>query len=68
MNISVIQDVPIKTGQLARRNQESGPVLSGISSSARVKERVKLYLYSLSGCSWSVVERTLPLPLYIRVS
>ena len=29
-------------------------------SSAQVKERVELYLYSLSGPSWPVVERTLP--------
>jgi hypothetical protein len=31
-------------------------------SSARVKERVELYLYSPSGPSWSVLGRTLPLP------
>jgi hypothetical protein len=30
-------------------------------SSADVKERVKLYLYSLSGPSWPVLGRTLPL-------
>jgi hypothetical protein len=32
------------------------------SSSARVKERVELYLYSTSGPSWPVLGRTLPLP------
>jgi len=32
-------------------------------SSAEVKERVKLYLYSPSGSSWPVLEWTLPLPL-----
>jgi hypothetical protein len=31
-------------------------------SSAEVKERVELYLYSLSGPSWPVLGRTLPLP------
>jgi hypothetical protein len=31
------------------------------SSSAGVKERVELYLYSPSGSSWPVLERTLPL-------
>jgi hypothetical protein len=30
------------------------------SSSARVKERVEIYLYSPSGPSWSVLGRTLP--------
>jgi hypothetical protein len=33
------------------------------SSSARVKERVELYLCSPSGPSWPVLGRTLPLPL-----
>jgi hypothetical protein len=32
-------------------------------SSARVKERVGLYLYSPSGPSWPVLGRTVPLPL-----
>jgi hypothetical protein len=32
------------------------------SSSARVKERVELYLYYPSGPSWPVLGRTLPLP------
>jgi hypothetical protein len=32
-------------------------------SSARVKERVELYLYCPSGPSWPVLGRTLPLPL-----
>jgi hypothetical protein len=32
-----------------------------ISSSAEIKERVKLYLYSLSGLSWPVLGRILPL-------
>jgi hypothetical protein len=35
------------------------------SSSARVKERVELYLYSPSGSSWPVLGRTLPLRLDI---
>jgi hypothetical protein len=35
------------------------------SSSAEVKERVELYLYSPSGLSWPVLGRTLPLPLFI---
>jgi hypothetical protein len=34
-----------------------------LSSSAEVKERVELYLYSPSGSSWPVLWRTLPLPL-----
>ena len=33
------------------------------SSSARVKERVELYLFSPSGPSWPVLGTTLPLPL-----
>jgi hypothetical protein len=33
------------------------------SSSARVKERVELYLYSPSGPSWPVLGRILPVPL-----
>jgi hypothetical protein len=32
-------------------------------SSAEVKERVELYLYSPSGPSWLVLRRTLPLPV-----
>jgi hypothetical protein len=32
------------------------------SSSAGVKERVELYLYSPSGPSWPILGRTLPLP------
>ena len=32
-------------------------------SSAEVKERVQLHLYSLSGPSWPVLGRPLPLPL-----
>jgi hypothetical protein len=35
-------------------------------SSARVKERVELYLYSPSGSSWPVLGRTLPL-IYVTV-
>jgi hypothetical protein len=38
-------------------------VIIVIMSSARVKERVELYLYSPSGPSWPVIGRTLPLPL-----
>jgi hypothetical protein len=34
-------------------------------SSAEVKERVELYLYSPSGPSWPVLGRTFPLPLWI---
>ena len=33
------------------------------SSSAEVKERVELYLYSPSGPSWPVIGLTLPFPL-----
>jgi hypothetical protein len=33
------------------------------TSSAKVKERVQLYLHSPSGSSWPVLGRTLPLPL-----
>jgi len=33
-------------------------------SRAEDKERVELYLYSPSGSSWSVLGRTLPLPLF----
>jgi hypothetical protein len=36
------------------------------SSSARVKERVELYLYSPSEPSWPVLGRTLPLPLHTK--
>jgi hypothetical protein len=38
------------------------------SSSARVKERVELYLYSPSGPSWPVIGRTLPYMERIRSS
>jgi hypothetical protein len=34
------------------------------SYSAKVKERVQLYLYSPSGPSWPVIGRTLPLPYF----
>jgi len=34
-------------------------------SSAEVKERVELYLYSSSGPSWPVIGWTLPLPLSV---
>jgi hypothetical protein len=37
-------------------------------SSAEVKERVDLHLYSLSGPSWSVTGRTLPLLVFIFLS
>jgi hypothetical protein len=37
-------------------------------SSAEVKERVELYLYSSSGPSWPVLRRTLPLPLPVVCS
>jgi hypothetical protein len=33
------------------------------ASSAEVKERVELFLYSTSGPSWPVIGRTVPLPL-----
>jgi hypothetical protein len=36
------------------------------SSSARVKERVELYLYFPSGPSWPVLGRTLPLPCVLH--
>ena len=35
-------------------------------STAEFKERVELYLYSLSGPSWPVLGRTLPLPLLTK--
>jgi hypothetical protein len=38
------------------------------SSSARVNERVEVYLYSLSGPSWPVLGRTLPLCPSCRAS
>jgi hypothetical protein len=38
------------------------------SSSAGVKERVELYLYSPSGPSWPILGRTLPLPLTLVLS
>jgi len=41
--------------QLGRGVDHSPP------SSAEVKERVELYLYSLSGSLWPVLGRTLPL-------
>ena len=37
------------------------------TSSAEVKERVELYLYSPFGPSWPVVRCSLPLPLYIYI-
>jgi hypothetical protein len=37
------------------------------SSTARVKERVELYIYSPSGPSWPVLGRTLPLPIYVEL-
>jgi hypothetical protein len=36
-------------------------------SSAEVKERVEIYLYSLSGSSWPVLRWTLPLPLRYKL-
>ena len=36
-------------------------------SSAEVKERVELYLHSLSGPSWPVLGRTLPLPFTVPI-
>ena len=36
------------------------------SSSAEVKERVELYLYSPSGPSWPVLGKSLPLPLPLQ--
>jgi hypothetical protein len=42
----------------------SAPVQTYLSpSSAKVKERAELYLYSPSGPSWPVLRQTLPLPL-----
>jgi hypothetical protein len=37
-------------------------------SSARVKKRVELYLYSFSGLSWPVLGRTLPFTLFFYMS
>jgi hypothetical protein len=36
-------------------------------SSAKVKERVELYLYSTSGPSWPCLGCTLPVPMYIHL-
>jgi hypothetical protein len=46
-------------GKAAGRGVDHPPV-----SSAEVKERVELYLYSPSGPSWPVLGWTLPLPLF----
>jgi len=40
---------------------------SSTPSSAKVKERVELYLYSSSGPQWSVLGWALPLPLHIPI-
>jgi hypothetical protein len=37
-------------------------------SSAEVKKRVELYIYSPSGPSWPVLGRALPLPLYFGIA
>ena len=37
-------------------------------SSAEVKERVELYIYSTSGPSWPLLGRTLPLPLILQLN
>jgi hypothetical protein len=50
--------------QKEERREERERRQSGVDhpypSSARVKERVELYLYSPSGPSWPVLGRTLP--------
>ena len=38
-----------------------------MTSSAEVKQRVQLYLYSTSGPSWPVLGRNLPLPFTLRL-
>ena len=38
------------------------------TSSAEVKERIELYLYSPSGPSWLVLGRTLPLPIILSTN
>jgi len=53
----------IGTGSFAGVKRPGGGVNHPAPTSAEVKERVELYLYSLSGSSWPVLWWTLPLPL-----
>ena len=46
---------PFKGGKASGRGFEQPP-----TSTAEIKERVELYLYSPSGLSWLVLERNLP--------
>jgi hypothetical protein len=50
------------TGYLSRGIKRPGRGADHLPSSAGVKERVELYLYSPSGPSWPVLGRSLPLP------
>jgi hypothetical protein len=53
------------TGSFPEVKRPGGGVDHPPTSSAEVKERVKLYLYFPSGPSWPVLGRTLPLYLYL---
>ena len=53
---------PVFTGDKAAGSWRIPPT----TSSAEVKERVELYLYSLSGSSWPVIGRTVPFALLFR--
>ena len=57
----------VGTGSLPGVKRPGGGVDRPSPSSAEVKERVNLYLYSPSGPSWPVVGWTLPLPLHIYI-
>ena len=55
------------TGSLSRGKSGRGVALTTHpQSSAEVKERVELYLYSRSGTSWPVLGRTLPKHEHLR--
>jgi hypothetical protein len=55
----------IVIGSLSRVKRPERGVNHPPSSSTEVKERVELYMYSISGLSWPVMGRSLPLVLYI---
>ena len=56
----------ISTGSFPGVNRPGRGVDHPPPSSAEVKERVELYLYSPSGPSWPVLGRTLPLLYYVN--
>jgi hypothetical protein len=47
-------------------NSRGVALTTHLPPSAEVKERVELYFYSPSGCSWPLLGRTLPLPLLMH--